>query len=352
MLESGEVRRISWDTLHHEVAAVADTLRRLGVKAGDRVAGFMPNVPEAVIAMLATSSLGAVWSSCSPDFGFSGVLDRFGQIAPKVLFAADGYIYNGKRCDSLERLARISAAIDSLEAVVVVPLLSDDPDISAVAGARHYRETLAANPPPLEFAQLPFDHPLFIMYSSGTTGVPKCIVHSAGGTLIQHLKEHRLQVGLRPDDVFFYFTTCGWMMWNWLASGLASGATLLLYDGSPFAQDGDRLLDAIDDEGISYSAPAQSTSPRWRRPASGRGRRTALRSLRTILSTGSPLAHESFDYVYRDFKQMSACRVSPVAPTFCPASSVVRRHCRSTVARYRRQGSGWRWKSGTSRASR
>jgi acetoacetyl-CoA synthetase len=303
MLESGEVRRISWDTLHHEVAAVADTLRRLGVKAGDRVAGFMPNVPEAVIAMLATSSLGAVWSSCSPDFGFSGVLDRFGQIAPKVLFAADGYSYNGKRCDSLERLARISAAIDSLEAVVVVALLSDDPDISAVAGARHYRETLAPNPPALEFAQLPFDHPLFIMYSSGTTGVPKCIVHSAGGTLIQHLKEHRLQLGLRPDDVFFYFTTCGWMMWNWLASGLASGATLLLYDGSPFAQDGDRLLDAIDDEGISVFG----TSAKYIAALEKAGKRPRethrLAQLRTILSTGSPLAHESFDYVYRDFKQ-------------------------------------------------
>jgi acetoacetyl-CoA synthetase len=177
-------------------------------------------------------------------------------------------------------------------------------------------------------------------------------VHSAGGTLMQHLKEHRLQVGLRPGDVFFYFTTCGWMMWNWLVSGLASGATLVLYDGSPFAGDGDRLLDAIDARASTCSAPARSTSPRWRRRASVPRKTHRLRSLRTILSTGSPLSHESFDYVYRDFKPMSACRVSPVARTSCPASSVVRRHCPSTAARYRRQGSGWQWRSGMSRASR
>ncbi len=302
LLEQGEARRYSWDELHRAVAGVAAALRDLGVTPGDRVAGFMPNVPETVIAMLATASIGAVWSSCSPDFGFSGVLDRFGQIAPKVLFSADGYVYNGKHCDSLERLTQIVEAIDSIEAVFVVPLLDDSPDLSAIASAKLFTDLLTADPPPLVYERLAFDHPLFIMYSSGTTGVPKCIVHSAGGTLIQHLKEHRLQVGLRPTDVFFYFTTCGWMMWNWLVSGLASEATLLLYDGSPFAEDGERLLNAIDE----YDVAVFGTSAKFIAALEKAGKRPAqsheLSRLRSILSTGSPLSHESFEYVYRDFK--------------------------------------------------
>lgn len=302
LLESGEPRRMSRDALYREVATVAAALRELGVGVGDRVAGFMPNIPETVVAMLATASIGAVWSSCSPDFGFNGVLDRFGQIAPKVLFSADGYIYNGKRCDSLGRLAQISHAIASLEAVFVIPLLNEAPDFSAVRAARPYPDATASEPPRLRFEQLPFDHPLVIMYSSGTTGVPKCIVHSAGGVLLQHLKEHRFQVGLRPRDVFFYFTTCGWMMWNWLVSGLASGAAILLYDGSPFADDGARLLDAIDSEGIAVFGTSAKFIAALEKAGKKPKETHRLDKLRSILSTGSPLSPESFDYVYRDFK--------------------------------------------------
>jgi acetoacetyl-CoA synthetase len=243
LLEDGRRRTLTHGELFNEVSRLAAALRDAGVRAGDRVAGFMPNLPETLVAMLATASIGAVWSSCSPDFGVNGVLDRFGQIAPKVLFAADGYLYNGKRCDSLERLRAVSEAIDSIETIVVVPLLAAQPALDGLRGAHRYGDFLVDGTPPLAFAQLPFDHPLYIMYSSGTTGVPKCIVHGAGGTLLQHLKEHRLQVRLRPGDVLFYFTTCGWMMWNWLTSGLASGATLMLYDGSPFARPRSNLFD-------------------------------------------------------------------------------------------------------------
>jgi acetoacetyl-CoA synthetase len=302
LLEDGRRRTLTHGELFNEVSRLAAALRDAGVRAGDRVAGFMPNLPETLVAMLATASIGAVWSSCSPDFGVNGVLDRFGQIAPKVLFAADGYLYNGKRCDSLERLRAVSEAIDSIETIVVVPLLAAQPALDGLRGAHRYGDFLVDGTPPLAFAQLPFDHPLFIMYSSGTTGVPKCIVHGAGGTLLQHLKEHRLQVGLRPGDVFFYFTTCGWMMWNWLVSGLASGATLLLYDGSPFAAEGNLLLDALDGEGINVFGTSAKFIAALEKGGKQPARSHDLDSLRTILSTGSPLSHESFEYVYRDFK--------------------------------------------------
>ena len=301
-LENGQRRVVTYEQLHTHVAGLAASLRALGVGPGDRVAGFMPNVIETVEAMLATTSLGAIWSSCSPDFGINGVLDRFGQIQPKVLFAADGYFYNGKVCDSLERLAAISDAIDTLEQVVVIPVVSDQPDCSGLSKAVLWEDFLDSSAAEINFAQLPFDHPLFIMYSSGTTGMPKCIVHGAGGTLIQHLKEHQLHVDLSREDVMFYFTTCGWMMWNWLVSGLASGAALVLYDGSPFAQDGLSLLKAIEVEKISIFGVGAKYLAALEKAGIVPRDEVDLASLKTILSTGSPLSHESFRYVYKEFK--------------------------------------------------
>ena len=301
-LENGQRRVVTYEQLHTHVAGLAASLRALGVGPGDRVAGFMPNVIETVEAMLATTSLGAIWSSCSPDFGINGVLDRFGQIQPKVLFAADGYFYNGKVCDSLERLAAISDAIDTLEQVVVIPVVSDQPDCFGLSRAVLWEDFLDSSAAEINFAQLPFDHPLFIMYSSGTTGMPKCIVHGAGGTLIQHLKEHQLHVDLSREDVMFYFTTCGWMMWNWLVSGLASGAALVLYDGSPFAQDGLSLLKAIEAEKISIFGVGAKYLAALEKAGIVPQDEVDLASLKTILSTGSPLSHESFRYVYKEFK--------------------------------------------------
>ena len=302
LLENDERRVLTYGELYQQVAQVAASLRAAGVGPGDRVAGFMPNVAETVVVMLAATSIGALWSSCSPDFGLEGVVDRFGQIRPRVLFAADGYFYGGKTCDVLARVAGICARIDSIERVVVVPVANPDPDLDAIPGAELYAAFLDREATDIEFAQLPFDHPLYVMYSSGTTGRPKCIVHGAGGTLLQHLKEHRLAVDIQREDVFFYFTTCGWMMWNWLVSGLASGASLVLYDGSPLAGEGRVLLDAIDSEGITVFG----TSARYIAALAKAGHRPArshrLDSLRSILSTGSPLAPESFEYVYREFK--------------------------------------------------
>ncbi|HBO13517.1 MAG TPA: acetoacetate--CoA ligase [Halieaceae bacterium] len=302
LLENGERHVLSRDELYAEVAAVAAALRAVGVGPGDRVAGFLPNVPEAVIAMLAAASLGALWTSCSPDFGVNGVLDRFGQVRPKVLFAADGYYYNGKTIDCLPRVAEIAAAIDGIEQLVVVPVLGVDNPAAVVPAAKRWTSFREPAAGAIAFERLPFDHPLFALYSSGTTGVPKCIVHGAGGTLLQHLKEHQLHTDLGEGDVFFYFTTCGWMMWNWLVSGLASGATLVLYDGSPFAADGRMLLDAIDREGITVFG----TSAKYIAALEKAGHRPReshdLGSLRTMLSTGSPLSPEQYDYVYRDFK--------------------------------------------------
>lgn len=302
LLENGKRKEISFKQLYERVARLAIALRLEGVVAGDRVAGFMPNVLEAVIAMLATTSIGAIWSSCSPDFGINGVLDRFGQIEPKILFSSDGYFYNGKTCDSLRRLAEIVSQINSLKRVVVVPLVDEAPAVTHIDKVVLFDKFQDVEESELVFEQLPFDHPLYVLYSSGTTGVPKCIVHGAGGTLIQHLKEHQLHVGIKREDTFFYFTTCGWMMWHWLVSGLASGAKLVLYDGSPFAGNGNILLDMIDDEGISIFG----TSAKYIATLEKEGRKPRishrLDTLKTILSTGSPLAHQSYDYVYRDFK--------------------------------------------------
>ncbi len=302
LLENGSRREISYAELYSKVAQLAAALHAGGVVAGDRVAAIMPNIAETVIAMLATTSIGAAWSSCSPDFGVSGLMDRIGQIKPKVLFCADGYFYGGKTCDSLERAGAIASQVDSIERVVVVPVVGSSATLSSIPNAVLLADYLDTNATEVRFEQLPFDHPLYIMYSSGTTGKPKCIVHGAGGTLLQHLKEHQLLVDLRRDDVFFYYSTCGWMMWNWLVSGLATGATLVLYDGSPFAQHGDVLLDAIDNETISVFGVGAKYIASLEKAGKKPARTHKLKSLRAILSTGSPLSPESYDYVYRDFK--------------------------------------------------
>ena len=301
--EDRKVSSITFADLYARVAELVQALRVAGIEPGDRVAGFMPNIPETVIAMLATTAIGAVWSSCSPDFGVQGVLDRFGQIEPKVLFGVDGYFYNGRTHDSLGKLSEIAASIPGLQRVVIVPYAGDAPDVSGVSSAVLLRDFVAGSASrEIEFAQLPFDHPLYIMYSSGTTGVPKCIVHGAGGTLLQHLKEHQLHTDIHPGDVVFYFTTCGWMMWNWLVSALASGATLALYDGSPFYPDGNALFDYADDVGITVFGTSAKYLDALHK-AQLRPREThRLTALKCILSTGSPLAPEGFDYVYRDIK--------------------------------------------------
>lgn len=307
-LENGERREISYADLYGEVEQLAAGLKAAGVTVGDRVAAFMPNVPEAIVAMLATTSLGAMWTSCSPDFGINGVMDRFGQIEPKILFACDGYHYNGKVIDSLPRVTAIAEQIDSIEQVIVVPVLNRTTpgqlDVSGIPNGRLYLDVkVTENTPALEFAQLPFDFPLYIMYSSGTTGAPKCIVHSVGGTLLQHLKEHQLHTDVTPEDTLFYFTTCGWMMWNWLVSGLASGATLVLYDGSPFAPQPASLIDMIDEENISIFGTSAKYIAALEKEGIVPRESHKLTHLKAILSTGSPLSHESFRYVYRDVKK-------------------------------------------------
>jgi acetoacetyl-CoA synthetase len=296
-------RRLSHNELHAQVSRFAQALQAAGVGNGDRVAGYLPNLPEAIIAMLATASLGAIWSSASPDFGVQGVLDRFGQIEPKVLICVDGYWYNGKPVDCLAKNAEIAAQIPSLVRTVVVSYLSEKPDVSVIKNSVRYADFIAPfSAAEIDFVPLSFDHPLFIMFSSGTTGVPKCIVHCHGGALLQHLKEHQLHSDVKPDDRVFYFTTCGWMMWNWLVSGLASQATLLLYDGSPFADNGKVLFDYADAEGMTHFG----TSAKFIDAAAKMGLKPRethqLTALRAIFSTGSPLAPESFDYVYRDIK--------------------------------------------------
>jgi acetoacetyl-CoA synthetase len=301
--EWGHQRELTYAELHAETARIARALREAGVGVGDRVAGFMPNLPETIIAMLAATSIGATWSSCSPDFGINGVVDRFGQIAPKVLFTADAYGYGGKRFDCLQKIRGVLDRIPSVERLVVVPYSGDALALDGLRNAVSWTDFAGDGEPAIAFEMLPFDHPLYIMYSSGTTGVPKCIVHGAGGTLIQHLKELVLHTDLKREDRLFYYTTCGWMMWNWFVSGLAVGATLILYDGSPSHPDGNALWDLADEVGISVFG----TSAKWISAIEKAGvkpREThKLLSLKTILSTGSPLAPESYDYVYRDVKE-------------------------------------------------
>ena len=299
--ERGQRRELSWAQLRRETARIADGLRAAGVQPGDRVAAYLPNIPETVIAMLAATSIGAVFSSCSPDFGLSGVLDRFGQITPKVLFAADGYRYAGKTLDCMETIRAVKEKIASIECVVLVPCLNERPALDTIDSAVAFAE-FGDSAAPLSFEQLPFDHPAFILYTSGTTGVPKCIVHSAGGALLQQMKEHILHSDMGPDDRFFYYTTCGWVMWNGLASGLATGATIVLFDGAPLQPDPRVLWRMAHDERITIFG----TSPRFLvagEQADIRPRcEFELSALRTIISTGAPLNPPSYRYVYREVK--------------------------------------------------
>ncbi len=296
-------RRVTYAELYREVTRVATALRALGIRPGDRVAGFMPNMPESIIAMLAATSIGATWSSCSPDFGKKGVLDRFGQIRPRVLFAADGYAFKGRLFDSLARVKEIADNLPSLEKIVITPYIDADPDLGALPGAVLF-DDFKATPGDAEFRfeQLPASHPLYIMFTSGTTGLPKCMVQSAGGILVNQLKELMLHSDLKRDDTIFYFTTCGWMMWNWLVCSLAVGAAVVLYDGNPFHPHPGALFEMAEKERISlfgtsagYLAALQNAGVTPRTDYD-------LAPLRAVLSTGSPLSVESFEFVYREIK--------------------------------------------------
>lgn len=299
--ESGRRREFSHAQLADEVSRAAAGLRRLGVGRGDRIAAVVPNCIEAVVGMLATASLGAIWSSSSPDFGAAGAYDRFAQIAPKLLLAVDGYCYAGKRIDVRPVVAELASRLSGLATVVVIPYLETSPDLAMIHRAMSWQQLIAVAEP-LEFVATPFDHPLYILYSSGTTGAPKCIVHGAGGTLLQHMKEHLLHTDLRRSDRLFYFTTCGWMMWNWLVSGLASGATLLLYDGSPGWPDAGALWRLAAEEGVTVFGTSAKYLAGNAKADLHPGRYFDLHRLRMVLSTGSPLTPEGFDFVQERVK--------------------------------------------------
>jgi acetoacetyl-CoA synthetase len=306
-------RRLSWQELGAEVARVQQALGEAGVTVGDRVAAILPNMPESIVGVLAAAGLGAVWSSCSPDFGVEGVLDRFGQIEPKVLLACDGYHYNGKAIDLSDKLAAIASRLPTLRLIVIVSYLGcarqvaqglNSSLVHSGRRAQTWADAVSARPEQApHYTRLPYAHPLYILFSSGTTGMPKCIVHSAGGTLLKHLSEHRMHCDLRGGDRLLYFTTLGWMMWNWLVSGLASGATLMLYDGSPFHPSGDILWDFAEAEAVTHFGTSAKYIDALKKAGLAPGNSHDLSALRALLSTGSPLAPESFDYVYAGIKR-------------------------------------------------
>ena len=306
LIFKGEARdsiKMTYRELYDEVARVARSLKDSGVQVGDRIVGFMPNMPETIIAMLAATSIGASWSSCSPDFGIKGVLDRFGQIRPKVLFTANGYFFKGKNFDSIERVSSILKDLPSIEKVVVVPYTEERSDISPIPNAIHYEDFKSQEKGmEIEFEQLPFEHPLYIMFTSGTTGLPKCMVQSVGGILIHQLKELVLHTDLKQDDTIFYFTTCGWMMWNWLVSSLAVGARLVLFDGNPFHPDPGALFEMAQDEKITIFGTSAGYIAAIQNAGVRPGKEYDLTPLKEILSTGSPLSVEAFEYIYREVK--------------------------------------------------
>jgi acetoacetyl-CoA synthetase len=301
--EAQDAIYMTYGQLYDEVAQVAQSLKELGLQPGDRVVGFTPNMPHAIIAMLAATSLGATWSSCSPDFGIKGVLDRFGQIQPKVLFTANGYSFKGKQIDSLERISDILKQLPSIEKVVVVPYTQAEPDISAVPNAVHYKDFKSAESDlEIEFEQLPFGHPLYIMYSSGTTGLPKCMVQSSGGILLHHMKELMLHTDLKREDNIFYFTTCGWMMWNWLTSALSLGSTLVLFDGNPFHPHAGALWQMAQDEKVTVFGASAGYIAALQNAGVRPGKEYDLSALRAVMSTGAPLSVEGFEFIYNEVK--------------------------------------------------
>jgi acetoacetyl-CoA synthetase len=302
--EGNAPEKITYKDLYNETAKLAKSLKEIGVKPGDRIAGFMPNMPETVTAMLAASSLGAIWTTCSPDFGAKGALDRFGQIKPKVLFASDGYWYKGGRFDSLERVSEIARGLPSLEKIIVVHYTLRKPDIRNIPDSVLYSEFLSKESnPEIEFAQMPFDHPQYIMYSSGPTGLPKCMVQGAGGVLINHLKELILHTDLKREDTLFYLTTTGWMMWNWMVSALGAGATIVLYDGNPFYPNPGALWHMVQDKKITVFGASAGYLTGLMNTGITPGKEYNLSPLKTILSTGSPLSVDGFNYVYNEIKK-------------------------------------------------